>query len=705
MRNKLFAAAKGVISLSWLIAVLLSFSTVIGVTNMLVAHEKDTMQDTRCNIQDNRTSGIVDRASQCDSKSEIQNLSRTTTGDPQLDKAAFAQKTKKFQIPFIANNGQVADRVKFYANTFGGTVFVTKEGEIVYSLPNNSSELGVESLECKNDRIQNTEYSIVLPASCIVDHDSKSAIPNQKSKISGIALKEEFVGAKTRTIQGDEPSVTKVNYFKGNNPEKWKNNISTYDFVNLGEIYKGIELKLKAYGDNVEKLFYVKPGASPDQIKIKLSGIQPPESPFIKGDLTKSPLEKGARGLWVNEHDQLVAETELGPVKFTKPIAYQEINGKRVDVGVEYRVESSEAENKSSKRKTCNSKRMSTNPKPKIQNSKLEYGFKVASYDKTKELVIDPLLASTYVGGSNYDRALSIAIDTSGNVYVGGSTISSNFPTTSGVYDASFNGGASDASLLRFNSDLTNLLASTYLGGSKDDYIYSIVIGTGGNIYMCGDTGSSDFPTTTGAYDTSINNVSNYYDGFVTKLDSGLTSLLASTYLGGSNSDHPRSITIDSGGNIYVSGMTYSSDFPTTTGAYDTSFNGGVFDSFISKFNGTLTSLLSSTYLGGSGNEYSQFQGPSIAIDTSGNILVTGTTYSSDFPTTTGAYDTSLGGDRDAFVSKISGDLTNLLASTYLGGSIYDEGYSIAGDSSGNIYVVGYTYSSDFPTTTRSEER
>jgi hypothetical protein len=108
MRNKLFASAQGGIRLSWLIAVLLSFSTMIGVTNMLVAQEKDTMQDTRCKIQDNQTSDIVDRASQCDSKSEIQNLSQTTIGDPQLDKAAFAQKTKKLQIPFIANNGQVA---------------------------------------------------------------------------------------------------------------------------------------------------------------------------------------------------------------------------------------------------------------------------------------------------------------------------------------------------------------------------------------------------------------------------------------------------------------------------------------------------------------------------------------------------------------------------------------------------------------------
>src|SRR3990167_5736776 len=235
--------------------------------------------------------------------------------------------------------------------------------------------------------------------------DPKYAIQQPKS---GVALREEFIGARVNVIQGEEKSVTKVNYFKGSDTEKWKTDISTYDFVNLGEIYKGIELKLKAYGDNVEKLFYVKPGADPEHIKIRLSGIQPPESPFIKGDLTKSPLEKGARGLSVNEHGELVAETELGPVKFTKPMAYQEINGKRVDVSVEYRVGSSEAENKSSKHKTCNSKLMSTNPKSAIQNlsptstgdPQSEYGFKVASYDRTKDLIIVPLLASTFLGGS-----------------------------------------------------------------------------------------------------------------------------------------------------------------------------------------------------------------------------------------------------------------------------------------------------------------
>ena len=521
--------------------------------------------------------------------------------------------------------------------------------------------------------------------------------------------KEEFVGAKVKTIQGDEKSVTKVNYFKGNDSSKWKSNISTYNVVNLGEIYKGIELRLKAYGNNVEKLFCVKPDANPDQIKIRLSGIQPPES----------PLEKGARGLWINDEGQLEAETELGPVKFTKPIAYQEINGKRVDVGVEYRVESSEAENKSSKHKTCNSKLMSTHPKSTIQNlsstsigdpkskianRKLEYGFKVASYDKTKDLIIDPLLASTYLGGSKDDIGYSLALDTSGNVYVTGRTSSTDFPTTSGAYDTSQN-GSYDVFVSKLNGDLTTLLASAYLGGDSYDTASSLALDVSGNIYITGGTKSSDFPTTTDAYDVSYNGGNGDY--FVSKLNGDLTNLISSTYLGGSSDEFYSTyayahsfILIDTDENIYVTGNTSSSDFPITTQAYDTSYNGC--DAFVAKLNGNLTSLLASTFLGGSSVD----GGYSIAKDSDENIFVTGWTFSEDFPTTLSAYDTFYnGGEFDVFVSKLNKDLTTLIASTYLGGSQYnnyatsDYVYSIALDSNGNIILAGYTGSSDFPTT------
>ncbi|MBI5796921.1 MAG: hypothetical protein HZA47_11525 [Planctomycetes bacterium] len=237
-------------------------------------------------------------------QSTIQNLSSTSTGNPKLDSTAFAQKTKKLQIPFIANNGQVDKQVKFYANTFGGTVFVTKDGEIVYSLPNNSSDVETQCLASlmhspkgiRDEVGMLHDYhvsDIMHPASWIVDHD-KSEFQNPKSTSSdsknlkssnpkspiqnlsstsignlksGVAIKETLVGGRVREITGNKKAVTKVSYFKGNDKSQWKTNISTYDVVSLGEVYDGIELKLKAYGNNVEKLFCVKPDAIPIRLK------------------------------------------------------------------------------------------------------------------------------------------------------------------------------------------------------------------------------------------------------------------------------------------------------------------------------------------------------------------------------------------------------------------------------------------------------
>ncbi len=500
-------------------------------------------------------------------------------------------------------------------------------------------------------------------------------------RVPGVALKEEFVGARVSGIRGEGESVTKVCYFKGNDPSKWKSSISTYELVNLGEIYEGVELKLKAHGNNVEKLLYVKPGADPDQIKISLSGVNDCGVRNAECGIACPKSKSQNPKLQINPAGQLEVETALGTVAFTKPIAYQEIDGKRVEVDVEYRL---------------------SNPNSKIQIPKSEYCFTVASYDKTKDLIIDPLLASTFLGGSSYEGGvmegeISLTLDTSGNVYVTGVTGSSDFPTTSGAYDTSFNGGG-DVFVSKLNSGLTGLLASTYLGGSggdggAPDGEISLTLDTSGNVYVTGRTGSSDFPTTSGAYDTSFNG--GYDDVFVSKLDSGLTSLLASTLLGGSNGDRVNSLTLDTSGNVYVTGGTVSTDFPTTSGAYDTSFNGGYADVFVSKLNSGLTSLLASTYLGG----YNWDHGSSLTLDTSGNVYVTGYTDSSNFPTTSGAYDTSSNGSSDVFVSKLNSGLTGLLASTFLGGSSSDWGNSLTLDTSGNVYVTGKTWSSNFPTT------
>ncbi|MGC8767656.1 MAG: SBBP repeat-containing protein, partial [Brevinematia bacterium] len=219
------------------------------------------------------------------------------------------------------------------------------------------------------------------------------------------------------------------------------------------------------------------------------------------------------------------------------------------------------------------------------------------------------------------------------------------------------------------------------------------------NVYVAGRTYSTDFPTTSRAYDTSFNGGGS--DAFISKFDANLSSLLASTFLGGSDNDAARAIAIDSSGNVYVAGDTDSKNFPTTSRAYDTSFNSVLYsDAFISKFDANLSSLLASTFLGGSYWD----EAHTLAIDSSGNVYVAGRTESTDFPTTPGAYDTSYNGMYvDAFISKFDANLSSLLASTYLGGSSDDEANAIAIDSSGNVYVAGYTagyiWSTDFPTT------
>ena len=449
---------------------------------------------------------------------------------------------QKLGIPFIPNQGQVDKRVKFYAKTFGGTIFVTKNGEIVYFLPKIGGERESEG--------------------------------RMKRAHKGWVLKEELVGGGVKEVEAEEKAVTKVSHFTGNNSSAWRANIPTYGLVNLGEVYQGIEVKLRAYGSSVEKLFHVKGGADPNRIRLRLNGSE---------------------SLRVNEDGELEVNTGLGEVKFSKPLAYQEVNGRRVEVAVSY----------------------------DLSDSEPTYGFKLGDYERTRELVIDPLLQSTYLGGSGNDNATSVAIDSAGNVYVAGVTYSADFPLTPGGAQPSL-GGGEDAFVSKLNSALTSILQSTYLGGSGDDGATSIAIDSAGNIYVAGCTTSADFPGTAGGAQPSLGGGE---DAFVSKLNSSLTSLLQSTYLGGSGNDVASSIAVDSADDLYVTGITFSTNFPGTAGGAQPSLGGGE-DGFVSKLKSSLTSLVRSTYLGGSANDGAN----SIAIDFLGDIYVAGYTFSTDFP-------------------------------------------------------------------------
>ena len=230
------------------------------------------------------------------------------------------------------------------------------------------------------------------------------------------------------------------------------------------------------------------------------------------------------------------------------------------------------------------------------------------------------------------------------------------------------------------------LAPSAFLGGSENDHTNRMAVDGAGNAYVTGYTASADFPTTAGAFDTTLGGPS---DAFVTKLGASGATLAYSTSLGGISFDEASGIAVDSAGNAYVAGYTYSPDFPTTAGAFDTTYNDAG-DAFVTKLSPGGSALGYSTYLGGGLGEGSQ----SIAVDGAGSAYLTGGTTSLDFPTTPGAFDRNLGGDVDVFVTKLDASGATLGYSTYLGGSALQRGEygsAIMLDGAGNVFVTGET--------------
>ncbi len=515
----------------------------------------------------------------------------------EVEKTEISAKVNKTKIPWIKNTGQQQSEVAFYAETFSGTVFVTNTGKIVYSLPIDST----------------TSY--ILCESFI-----KTTDVFKKSDVSG-----------------ELPSQTKVNYFTGNNSDNWQNNISTFKTVNFGKVWDGIEVKLNAYGNNIEKLFYISPNVNYNNIQLKL---------------------QGAKGLKTSKNGELIIKTPEGNIKFTKPVAYQIIENKKQYVEVAY----------TTKGKT--------------------YGFELGKYNPDYELVIDPLIASTFVGGSNSDRIYSIVLDDSNNVYITGGVYSSDYPVTASSYDPTYN-GKWEVFVSKFTPDLSELTASTFMGGGEFDVGLAMTLDTLGNVYVTG-YAHSGFPVTSSAYDETNNGAE---DVFVAKLSSDLSTLQASTFIGGLSTEYGYSIAIDGSGNVLVTGCTYSSGYPTAGTPYNDDPSGGA-DIYISKFNSDLSTLIASTYIGSSDDDYAY----SIVLDGSDNVFITGFTLANNYPTAGTPYDNTHNGSYDAIISKFTPDLSTLTASTYLGGSSDEWGHSIIFDASGDLLITGFTYSSDFPT-------
>lgn len=298
--------------------------------------------------------------------------------------------------------------------------------------------------------------------------------------------------------------------------------------------------------------------------------------------------------------------------------------------------------------------------------------------------------AGVYGGNNNDFPGSGIALDGSGGLYLTGHTASADFPTTPGAFDATYNGPNGNAFVMKLDTATGAVVYSTYLG-SDQSVGNAVAVDAAGNAYVTGDA-YPGFPITPGTAQPVLGGGG--VDAFVTKLNAAGSALVYSTYLGGSGGEDGLAIAVDASGNAYVTGLTTPGNFPTTAGAFQTTYAGGL-DAFVTKLNATGSAFTSSTYFGGTDEE----RGYGIAVDAFGSAYVTGITRSADFPTTAGAYDTIADGVGDAFVFKLNPDGSAPIYSTYLGGTYFATGYAIAVDGSGNTYITGQTASADLPTT------
>jgi hypothetical protein len=554
----------------------------------------------------------------------------------------------KLPLTFELNNGQTDPRVKFLSRGHGYVLFLTSDGAVL-GLQNNNPPRRGENMKEAN-----------APA---------SSHPGGTQNLVSTTLRMKLVNAnRALRISGLEPQPGRSNYLRGNDPAKWRTQIANYSRVRYQDAYPGIDLIYYGNPQQLEYDFVVSPGADPRAITLN----------FATDDETAR--SHGAVLLRLDSNGDLIASLGDSEVRLLRPVVYQ------LDLPTP---------RQTTEQAVAPTLRNAVDARW-ILNAKGEAGFGIGAYDPKRPLIIDPALNySTYLNGSSASNAYSVAVDSSGNAYVTGSTLSTDFPTSTPFQNT--NHGRYDAFVAKLNSTGTGLVYSTYLGGSGTDYAFSIAVDAAGNAYVAGTTGSSDFPTTVGAFQPKCGGGVTGCKGpdiFVTKLDPSGSALSYSTYLGGTGDDRGYAIALDPAGNVYVTGKTTSPDFPTTPGSFQTTLKGPT-NVFVTALNPTGSGLVYSTYLGGSASD----QANAIAVDASGDAYVAGSTTSTDFPTTPGAFQTSRLGPANAFVTQVNATGNALQYSTYLGGSNTDVAWGIKVDASGNAVAVGQTLSADFPTT------
>lgn len=535
-----------------------------------------------------------------------------------------------------------------------------------------------------------------------------------------VTLRMQLNGANPRAaITGENLLPGVSHYFKGRDRTQWRTAVPHFAQVRRQDVYPGVDLLFYGAPQRLEYDFVIAPAANPEEIRMSftLDGME-------KGNSAPAFPTMDANG-------NLVFSTPAGDVRINRPVAYQELEGKRTEIAAAFSLTASG-----------------------------EVGFSIGTYDSGAPLTIDPVLVyGTYLGGADMDYAYDVVVDSAGNTYITGNTMSADFPVDEDAIQPEYAGGtgAGDVFVAKLNPSGTEFVFCTYLGGADNDGGVGIAIDPQRNVYVTGGADSADFPVTSGVWqnekagardafiaklstngdallystflggassdcgvDIKADNDGNVYlagwtnsedfpvfenslkpifgggnsDGFACKLSPNGNSLDYSTYLGGAGFDDARGIAADGDGNAYVTGYTSSRDMITTEGALQTGYRGGDYDAFLLKIDPFGSAYVYATYLGGDNSD----SGRGIALDSAGNAYITGDTNSLNFPATIGSFQQSYaGGDRDAFVVKVNTTGSREEYGTFLGGGSTDYGYAIAVDALGNAYLTGYTFSTDFP--------
>ena len=476
---------------------------------------------------------------------------------------------------------------------------------------------------------------------------------------AGAVVRFALAGANPHSVaHAVDPQAARANYLVGNDPKKWHRDVPEFSRVQFDAVYPGIDLVYYGSQGQLESDYIVSPGADPKKIALRV---------------------EGADRVRLNSSGDAILSTAAGDVSLRQPRAYQEDSAGRIEIAASYMP---------------------------LANGAL--GIRVGDFNANLPLIIDPVVGySTLLSGSDSSTAgTAIAVDSSGNAYIVGATGASDFPTTAGAFQKTQNGTTGNAFVTKLNSTGTALVFSTYLGGSgqtgKFDNAAGVAVDASGDVYITGSTPSTDFPIKTqNAYQVVNNGTPG--NCFLTKLDPTGSTLLYSTYLGGTGNDGCTAIALDSNGNAYVTGTATSTIFPVTPGTAIQTAGQSSGLAFVSRFDTTLSgtqSLVYSTLLGGT----SANQGTGIAVDASFSAYITGQTTSTDFPVIAGAFQSALKSTAgNAFVSRVdTTTANNLVYSTYLGGAATgsgDVGTAIAIGPSSNVFVTGITTSNDFPVT------